>query len=447
MERVYYVKVNNQFITPPVPVPHAFRRLWYIRTHICRIVGKLHQWTYERLLESYSGRKLQVYIKAVESLRLLSVSDLDAILKIFVKAEKINIDDKPDPAPRIISPRDPRYNVELGRYLRPAEGAIYQAFNTFLGFVCIAKGLNAKQRGRAIASHWEHFKDPRVLRIDLKRMDQHTGVEALQYEHGYYLNIYERPALLQWLLSKQLVNKCKAFCKDGKVVFKKPGSRCSGDMNTALGNNIIATAILIDLMRPYKWRGVVDGDDGLIIVESNIMPQVVNTIQQHYLEFGYQVKVDGPYSKLEECEFCQARPIWTPDGYVMVRNYPNAISKDTYSLVPLDNKKIFDQWCTAIGLCGISLTGGIPIYQDFYTQLIRTSKGLDHPSLETGMSMLAKGMDRKYSKVHPRTRVSFYDAFNVLPDQQENIEAFYQKSNFTYSTAEVVREASRLPTW
>lgn len=88
-----------------------------------------------------------MYEQAVASLRDVPVNRGDAMLKTFVKAEKINFTAKPDPAPRIIQPRSPRYNVELGRYVKVVEKHLYKAVARVFHEVTICKGLNAHDRG------------------------------------------------------------------------------------------------------------------------------------------------------------------------------------------------------------------------------------------------------------------------------------------------------------
>jgi len=79
---------------------------------------------------------------------VLPVKEKDAWLSTFVKAEKLNISAKPDPAPRVIQPRDPRYNVELGRYLRHSEEYLFKAIDKVFGGRTIFKGISADTAGQ-----------------------------------------------------------------------------------------------------------------------------------------------------------------------------------------------------------------------------------------------------------------------------------------------------------
>jgi hypothetical protein len=84
----------------------------------------------------------------------------------------------------------------------------------------------------------------------------------------------------------------------------------------------------------------------------------------------------------------------------------------------------------------MSLTGQIPILQDFYQSFIRSSNGskplINDPSQETGLEKLSKGMKRSYGHVHTITRVSFWRAFDIDPAKQEAIEHEYRKITIVY---------------
>ena len=112
---------------------------------------------------------------AVESLKVSPIEEKDSYLNAFVKCEKINRTAKLDPAPRIIQPRKPRFNVCLGRYIKPIEHAIYRAIDKVFGSPTVVKGMNATERGLLLARKWARFSDPVAIGIDAKRFDQHVS--------------------------------------------------------------------------------------------------------------------------------------------------------------------------------------------------------------------------------------------------------------------------------
>lgn len=83
----------------------------------------------------HDARKRAIYTRAVTSLSQEAITKRDSIVNTFVKAEKVNFSAKPDPAPRVIQPRSPRYNACVGRYLKPLEKALLGSYESSMGTV------------------------------------------------------------------------------------------------------------------------------------------------------------------------------------------------------------------------------------------------------------------------------------------------------------------------
>ena len=133
IERVFFVENDKKELEPaPKPLDGAFGRLTWFRRKLHSIVGTHSSVSPSRFLDFYTGRRRTIYEGAVKSLEGLSVQRRDAYLNTFVKAEKINTTKKPDPAPRVIQPRNVRYNVEVGRYLRRFEHYLYRGTDEIL---------------------------------------------------------------------------------------------------------------------------------------------------------------------------------------------------------------------------------------------------------------------------------------------------------------------------
>jgi hypothetical protein len=120
-----------------------------------------------------------------------------------------------------------------------------------------------------------------------------------------------------------------------------------------------------------------------------------------------------------------------------VRNL-HSIAKDCLSIKPLDNRSVYLKWIAAVAEGGLALTGQIPIFQEFYMALHRSSENAKplkgDPTQMTGMAFLAKGMKRSYGVITSRTRVSFWRAFGISPSNQLIIEAEYRKLIIDYNT-------------
>jgi len=255
----------------PTPKPALgiyVERLRYFRNALFKRFGSTTPVSRQEFVEFYKGRRKTLYQRAADSLLSSSIRPRDALIKAFVKAEFINTDDKPDPDPRVISPRDPRYNVEVGRYLRPVEHQIYGAIASIFGEPTVLKGYNAQQIGRVFADKWAKYRDPVAIGLDASRFDQHVSVEALSWEHSVYNGIFQSKELRK-LLKWQLRNSVVGHCRDGKLKYTTDGCRMSGDMNTALGNCLIMCALVHCYLQTRGIRGSLanNGDDCTVIIE------------------------------------------------------------------------------------------------------------------------------------------------------------------------------------
>lgn len=450
----------------PSPKPREgiyVERLRYFRNSLLKRFSSTTPISRQQFVEYYKGRRKTLYQKAADSLLHTSISRKDADIKAFVKAEFINSDDKPDPDPRVISPRDPRYNVEVGRYLRPIEHSVYRGIADIFGEPTVLKGYNAEQIGKIFKTKWDKYRDPVAIGLDASRFDQHVSVEALKWEHSIYDGIYHSKELRK-LLSWQLHNKVVGHCRDGKLKYTTDGCRMSGDMNTAMGNCVIMCALVHAYLQSRGIRGSLanNGDDCTVIFERKFLPNFQRGLSEWFLEMGFNMKVEDPVYDLEGIEFCQTHPVFVAGSYTMVRNFPKALSKDCLSLKLMSSQRVCKAWMDAVGQGGLSLTGGIPVYQDFYSSYIRLSADISEtktarqnskrrhrtPDVEltNGMAWLSKGMARTYAKISPETRHSFYLAFGTTPEQQIAMERFYKDVSWSYKIRKLER-LSHLPRW
>jgi len=413
----------------------------------------------EQYVRDYcTGRRVLPYTKALLSLVAEPIQKRDADLKCFVKAEFINSTDKPDPDPRVISPRDPRYNIEVGRYLRVVEHRIYGAIARMFRSPTVLKGYNAEQIGGIFSEKWASFSKPVAVGLDASRFDQHVSYQALAWEHSIYNGIF-RSAELEKLLRWQLRNQCRGYCYDGKLKYQTVGTRMSGDVNTGLGNCLIMCSLVHSYLRELGVKGSLanNGDDCVVIIESRDLPRFSAGLEDWFHEMGFVMKVEKPVYILEEIEFCQTHPVFDGEKYIMVRNLRTGLAKDCCSLKLLDDPTICYDWFRAVGLGGLSLTGGIPIYQSFYSSFLRHAgvkpdrcrqnslrRNKEVGYLSGGLQWLSSGMTRSIVEPTQMARYSFWLAFGVTPDMQVLIEEHYD--NLAVG-AGIDRETSYLPDW
>lgn len=130
------------------------RKLGVYRDLLSNLIGRQSPVTHEQFLSYYRGPRLATYERAVESLRHRALKYKDSFLQTFVKAEKINLSLKADPVPRVIQPRSPRFNVELGCFLRPIEKKIYKKIDVMFGSPTIMSEYNAYDLASILHTKW-----------------------------------------------------------------------------------------------------------------------------------------------------------------------------------------------------------------------------------------------------------------------------------------------------
>lgn len=434
VERVFFVENDKKELEPaPKPLSGAFDRLTWFRRKLHNIVGTHSCISPGQFLDFYTGRRRTIYEGAVKSLEGLSVQRRDAYLKTFVKAEKINTTKKPDPAPRVIQPRNVRYNVEVGRYLRRFEHYLYRGIDEIWNGPTIIKGYTVEQIGKIARDAWDSFTSPVAIGFDMKRFDQHVSSDALKWEHSVYLDAFCHDSYLAELLEWQLVNKGVGYASDGMIKYKVDGCRMSGDMNTAMGNCLIACAITHDFFRSrgIRARLMNNGDDCVVICEKECAAVVKADMVRHWRQFGFQCELECDAEIFEQIEFCQMRPVYDGEKYVMVRNPLVSLSKDSYSVGPWNGINHARKWVNAVGLCGLSLTGGIPVVQSYYNMMIRNTQSVNSSgilrdvSFASGFRELARLGNRKSGAISEAARFSFYLAFGITPDLQRAMESDY----------------------
>jgi hypothetical protein len=434
IERVFFVENEEKLLEPaPKPFDNVFDELLPFRRKLHAIVGNHSPVSPQKFVEFYSGRKRNIYEQACLSLEGMPVQRRDSYLKTFVKAEKINISKKPDPAPRVIQPRNVRYNVEVGRYLRRFEHYLYRGIDEVWGGPTVIKGYTVEAIGGIISDCWNQFVAPVAIGFDMKRFDQHVSKTALQWEHSVYLDAFANDQYLAELLTWQIDNRGVGYAHDGSIKYRVEGCRMSGDMNTAMGNCLLSCAIVHQFFKEQgiKGRLINNGDDCVVFVEKECAAAVRAGMVRHWRKFGFQCELECDADIIERVEFCQMRPVMTKDGYIMVRNPLVSLSKDCYSIGPWNGLQHAQKWVNAVGQCGMALCGELPVLQSYYQCMIRNTPNVDSKSIlrdvsfASGFRELAKLGKRVVGSISEESRYSFYLAFGISPDAQTALEEDY----------------------
>lgn len=438
-ERVFGIEVAGKLAQVPRSTVDFRKLIRPLRRQILRRMPHLTRQTRQSFVDTYVGRRRAIYQRAADSLELWPLERRDADQSVFVKADKDNHSRKHDPAPRIISCRDPRYTVEVGRYLKTSEHHFFEAMSRAMHYPVVLKGLSPTGVARWLKSHLELSSDMVAVLLDASRFDQSIDVPKLQFEHKFYNSVFKDPLLAEYL-TWQLRSTAKGRCSDGQVSFRRNGGRGSGDINTGLGNCLIMASLVITFAREQgleQFRVSNNGDDCVLFMKRSQLALVESRITAWFLAAGIRMKVEGVTSVLEEVEFCQSRPVCVEGTYRMIRCPRKALSGDVVSTKAL-TVELAKQHLGAVGVCGGVLSRGVPIYQQFYASLRNNGSGDPRRILRsdeykhygfTGMAYRTDPLLRtEMSAITPETRVSFWLAFGITPPEQVDLESHFLRA-------------------
>lgn len=431
-ERYLNLKVDGKLTKPIRPQKGAFLRPSIItfRNTLARACYGTPVLSRQQVVDLYTGAKRQLYQQACDSLDFDPLSEKDWMLKTFIKFEKCNV----SKAPRIINPRSTRFTLELARYLKKLEKGLYRGINKVFGARTshtVIKGLNVVETASVIREKWELFSDPVFIGGDITKLDMHIGLDALGFEHSCYNKIHKSRKLKR-LLKKQLHNFGTAYFADGKVSFKMEGTRSSGDINTSEGNAVIVCAVIYDAITELElFTEVIDnGDDFGLFIERRDMQRVVDFLPKHFEHFGFRLTMEDPVDEFENVEFCQTKPVFDGDVWRMCRLPMTIFKKDTICTMPVNSQKVWREWLKAVGDGGLSLTEGLPVLPNFYKAYQRSGSTCRSTIVQqvfknTGQWQKSNNIQQFRSDVTVDARVSFYKAFGITPDEQIELEIYF----------------------
>lgn len=436
LERMYYCKVGDEFVSPPaVDGAIVEQRLGELGR---KLVGRMPDYapcTYDEFVDMYQGPKKASYLRALQSLSEAPVCRQDATSKCFVKREKCNV----TKAPRVIQPRSPRYNIAIGRFLKPIEHQVYEALRRVAGVKrrVVAKGLNLDNIGKLLYHKWVGFVDPVAVGMDATKFDMHVGPEMLGFEHSIYRKLFpQHLAELNPLLEWQMNNRGVGYAPDGKLKYSVRGKRFSGDMNTAMGNCILMCLMVISYCqhKGIKFDLVNNGDDCVVFMEREDEAHFRVGLEQWFLELGFRMVAEATVDILEQVEFCQMHPVLVDGRYRMVRNPGVAIEKDSLCVRTLNHDDSFEEWASGVATGGFAIADGVPVLRAFYNYLHGGRNVRRHMLDDTGMSRMARGMVDCNREVADETRWSFYLAFGIDPHAQSVLEDWFNSHGWTSRT-------------
>jgi len=419
----------------PVPLPDTDSEIFKVFTRYCKIFAKQASlrvdgpWTYQDVINHYSGKRRQAYESAFKSLIKDPIQPDDARVRMFIKGDKLDASVKGQRAyPRCIQYRGTRYCLELARYVKPLDYFLFNYRGPRRGVPAsrmITKGLGRDKVGDLTFSKWSNFKKPIGVSIDFSKMDAHEATEVLDKIDGIYLGVHGNEAFLRTLLSWRKVNKCRS---SNGLKYEVQGTRMSGDLDTSTGNCLIAMLALIAVLKVMgirKWDAIIDGDDVVLIFEESDERFFDHTTMSSlYLGLGFEVEITNRYERMEDIIFCQSKFVeYATDKWMLVQDYRKVLSGG------LDSHRHYhsagsEGVLKSIGECYHHLYKGIPVLGLFFKPLtLLNVKGAKIENTEVGLVMARNAVAHKDENVTYGARLSFQRAFGLSVAEQLQLES------------------------
>nr|WIL00372.1 MAG: RNA-dependent RNA polymerase [Lake Sinai virus 2] len=190
--------------------------------------------------------------------------------------------------PRNISPRSDATLSTLGPYFSAIE-------HNAAGLPFLIKGCDIPSRAVKMSSllGWPHYYE-----IDYSRFDLSISAEVIsQYEHAWVSLVYPpliHPRFWQTLVATLVTS---GFSEYG-ITYSLPGSRCSGDPHTSVGNGLLNAFLTWLVTYDKDATFFCEGDDGIIGCSTPMGGEI-----EIIPDLGFMLKIDH-YEHVDDCSFC-----------------------------------------------------------------------------------------------------------------------------------------------
>lgn len=420
----------------PVPDPTDSGRLSFmrmgklLRNVLVGRVGSVERWSLERVVASYSEKRLRVrYEAALTSLHSDGFATRsDSNVKAFVKGElggyKVF-------KPRVIMARDPRYNLELASYLKPVEHAVYGALRGFgrcyTRTRLIGKGLSGEGRAELLRRKWSARRDMVAFEVDCKSFESHVRGFQLEVEHGIYTSLLRDPRL------RKLLSWQREFVGTGTggVRFKLEGVRASGDFNTGLGNTIIMCCLVLMVAEATRTRFdfLADGDNAVVFIRKTDLPLWRSSLPDVFLAAGHEAELGDVAESFSEIVFGQSKPLMVDGVWRMVRDPFKIMSQACAGFKHFSEMRGGMRVLKSVAYCEAVSAAGVPVLQEYAQSLLKATQGvtfskavLDNFEYQRILSRGIRWSEARRRTISQQTRTLFERSWGVSVEEQLRLE-------------------------
>ena len=372
--------------------------------------------TTTQFLETKHGGLGKRYRELADSL-LVSGLDLnkDTTVSPFIKSEKYFVDGKP---PRLIYPRNPKFNILYAQYILPIEHELTKLPQ-------VAKGKNFAARGQAFQSlvYGEWYGENDMSKFESsQRPELYDLVQKRIFDQ-----LYPGDTQLQMLYESKMHKR--GYTKGG-AKWSAYGMMASGEMDTGCFNTIFnwLACRYFEVKNGYgNGNFIVDGDDSVLRIPRDSNP--LNT----FTDFGFDAKFFIKHD-YHDVEFCSSKFIqYQPSKFIQVQD----INK-IFDSVPVMLNKSFEEYLgdyyASLGKMYSVLYKNIPVLEDFGEFLMTASDSAVNMKLieNTGAARIFKLEQQDIETDYRSCLVELSMCFSVDIEELLTIRDYFRQHHLNF---------------
>jgi hypothetical protein len=403
-----HLNVNDILTTP---IQYALWKRTFLHYCIERPPVMIKPYTVKQVLQSKKPSKRKTYTQALNSLHRRPLDFADCVIKMFVKNERMTIKDPLKP-PRAIQARSPRYNLIFQKYTL-AFSEHHKKQQLFKRN--FTSGMDQYEIAQWLLHHWNEYAHPVADMLDHAFFDSKQHEIILFFQNLYVFLCFGETEYWQ-LYAARLNNRCVSR---NNIHYKVHATRLSGDGDTSSGNTTVNDMMLSYVYRKVQHSRALNGDDSVIIREY----ADTNYVDRKTLEqYGFATKFNTT-DEFEAIEYCQCHPVYTINGWLMVRDPMRVMSRATVCINrSIRDVNTFKRWCRGVGECEYTCNAGVPILQSFAKFMMRATH--DNPIYDDDFVNRRIEGTRDHT-ITDRCRASFEKAFHISVSRQHELESYF----------------------
>jgi len=486
--RVLGCAIGGVQVAPLVPDRDA----WKINDfgkHLMRRMSSVFAMSPRDVPLGFNGPKRLAYEQAAEKYLSDGFRLKAMLLKNMVKNEVVQMKASGLPDPRAIRYRsDLRANIVAGMVMIPATKPLKSAIDKWF---CQQYGnpsrfvVTAADRETQAAWLYEGFNsvpNAVVMRFDGVRYDRHFGQGPISFTQSIYKCVKQPDPADRAAFSLFCASRCRdernlMVCRDGRIRYDSPPQRCSGDMDTWLGNEIGSAKMVDEIARRLAQEGLPRGhgyycatsDDMAIVVPRCYVERAKELAEHVFRRHGFRTEVEVVSSDYRRFFWMQSFLYYddssrTRHGPRLIRLVRRAMTRDLISAKNFSDQSYYEGWLTSVGIAGLICFGDVPILGAMYAAILRGGNGrapvTDHdkywwgyealaglelgrlipnPGSRNGMFIRKEKMDEFFAnRAEPTTalRQAVYEVEGLSHHEQLGFEAYFDGLQLVWSPPE-----------